>query len=151
MADRMRARRANDGFTLIELLIVIVILGILAAIVVFAVGTTGKNSAAAACNADAKSVETALEAYKAQNNSDYPATLTSQDATGSGSWAPLLDGSGADGAPYLRSVPGTDHYTIWFDSDGKVWIGAKGLSSPPSYSAATDFDKAPDACKNKAT
>ncbi len=60
------------GFTLIELLIVIIILAILAAIVVFAVGSTNSNAIASSCNADAKSVETALEAYKAQIGS-YPA------------------------------------------------------------------------------
>ena len=62
----MVAKRDQGGFTLIELLIVIIILAILAAIVVFAVGSTNTNAIASSCNADAKSVETALEAYKAQ-------------------------------------------------------------------------------------
>ena len=62
----MVAKRDQGGFTLIELLIVIIILAILAAIVVFAVGNTNTNAIASSCNADAKSVETALEAYKAQ-------------------------------------------------------------------------------------
>jgi prepilin-type N-terminal cleavage/methylation domain-containing protein len=55
----------ESGFTLIELLIVIVVLGILAAIVIFSLtGVTGQ-SAQAACNTDAKSVETAVAAYEA--------------------------------------------------------------------------------------
>src|ERR1700691_6124461 len=66
MWDRMIEKRNEGGFTLIELLIVIIILAILAAIVVFAVGTTGANAKAAACSADAKSFETALESYKAE-------------------------------------------------------------------------------------
>ena len=54
---------SERGFTLIELLIVIVVLGILAAIVVFSLtGVTGQSKAAA-CNADAKTVETAANAY----------------------------------------------------------------------------------------
>ena len=59
-------KKQDEGFTLIELLIVIVILGILATVVVFSVRgitDTGKDSA---CAADAKTLETAVEAYFAQ-------------------------------------------------------------------------------------
>jgi len=144
MLERLRTRREDRGFTLIELLIVIVILGILAAIVVFAVGSTGKNSAAAACNADAKSVETALEAYKAQNNSAYPSTLGGQTA---GDWSDLTT-TGAAGAPYLRSQPGTSHYTIWYTHAGAVLIGAAGATSS---TGAEDFDAVTTACSDKAS
>jgi general secretion pathway protein G len=77
--ERLRARRAelNDqgGFTLIELLIVIVILAILAAIVVFAVQNLTSSSAQASCKADFKTVETAVEGYKAQMGG-YPNSAT---------------------------------------------------------------------------
>lgn len=73
MASRRdRVRRGQGGFTLIELLIVIVILGILAAIVVFAVGGITDRGQASACKAERKTLETAIEAYYAKNNS-YPA------------------------------------------------------------------------------
>ena len=56
---------SEAGFTLIELLIVIVVLGILAAIVIFSLtGVTGQSQAAA-CNTDAKTVETAVAASAA--------------------------------------------------------------------------------------
>jgi len=56
----------NKGFTLIELLLVIVILGILAAVTVFAVrGITDKGQTSA-CGADKKTLETAVESYFAQ-------------------------------------------------------------------------------------
>ena len=75
MLERMRAARANEkGFTLIELLIVIVILGVLAGIVVFAVGGVTNRGATAACKSDVTSVATAAEAYYAQNGT-YPATI----------------------------------------------------------------------------
>ncbi len=68
--ERLRRRRedpeSEGGFTLIELLIVIVILGILAAIVVFAVQNLSGQSSQAACGSDYKTVETAAEGYKAQ-------------------------------------------------------------------------------------
>lgn len=77
MREQLRRRRDEEGFTLIELLIVIIILAILATIVIFAVGTTTKNAAVAACKSTVKTVQTAIEAYKAQKaTGTYPATLT---------------------------------------------------------------------------
>ena len=66
----------NKGFTLVELLIVIVILGILAAVTVFAVrGITDKGQDSA-CKAEQKTILTGLEAFYANSTpSAYPATL----------------------------------------------------------------------------
>ena len=57
----------EKGFTLVELLIVIVILGILAGIVVFAVGNLTSNAKSNACATEKSTIVTADEAYKAQN------------------------------------------------------------------------------------
>jgi prepilin-type N-terminal cleavage/methylation domain-containing protein len=65
--------RDDDGFTLIELLIVIVVLGILAGIVVFGVGTfRGDAEKSAACS-NAKSVEVASQAFIAKSTTGTPA------------------------------------------------------------------------------
>jgi prepilin-type N-terminal cleavage/methylation domain-containing protein len=65
--------KQDKGFTLVELLIVIVILGILATVTVFAVtGITNKGKTSA-CQSDAKTIQTAEEAYSA-NNGNYTAT-----------------------------------------------------------------------------
>ncbi len=74
----MEKKRAGEGgFTLVELLVVIVILGILAAIVVFAVGGITDKGQTSACKADKSSLETAEEAdYASQPE---PATYVSED------------------------------------------------------------------------
>ena len=77
MRDRLNTRlkeAGEAGFTLIELLIVIVILGILAGIVVFAVGNSKSDATTAACDANKKTVSTAAEAYKAKFGA-YPADM----------------------------------------------------------------------------
>jgi general secretion pathway protein G len=89
LMERRLAKRGEGGFTLIELLIVIVILGILVAIVLFAVGGFTSTSAQAACATDVKQVTTAASA-------DYAQT---------GAWPAAL----ADLSPqYMQSLPATD-------------------------------------------
>jgi general secretion pathway protein G len=73
MLKRLQEARKNEkGFTLIELLIVIVILGVLAGIVVFAVGGITDRGKGSACKSDVKNVEVAIEAVYAQTGV-YPA------------------------------------------------------------------------------
>lgn len=65
------------GFTLIELLVVIIILGILAAVVIFAVGTVRDRAQTNACKSDAKTLKTAIVAWNTEyvsgdNPTDYP-------------------------------------------------------------------------------
>lgn len=69
MSVRQQRGAQENGFTLIELLVVIVILGILSTVTVFAV--TGVNSRAeeSSCSADRKTLEIALETYRASRGS----------------------------------------------------------------------------------
>ena len=100
MLERIRrARRDESGFTLIELLIVIVILGILAAIVVFAVNGIQDRGTASACKADVETVTVAAEAYDAQH----------------GNYADTMDELVSAGL--LHSVPSNSNYTIDYKAD----------------------------------
>jgi len=104
------AGEREEGFTLIELLIVIVVLGILAAVVVFALGGVTSQSAVSACNADAKTVETAVAAYQADGND---ATLLT---TANGPGLLTAKAASVTGSPFLQSWPSNaGHYVIAFD------------------------------------
>jgi len=77
MNKQIEATPKNDkGFTLVELLIVIVILGILAAVTVFAVRGITDKSQSNSCATEKRAIETATEAYFADKGTD--ATLMSQ-------------------------------------------------------------------------
>ena len=73
MLKQLRSKQDQNiierGFTLVELLIVIVILGILAGIVVFAVGNLTSSAQSNACSQEKSTIVTADEAYKAQTGS----------------------------------------------------------------------------------
>jgi prepilin-type N-terminal cleavage/methylation domain-containing protein len=103
MLQRIRKLMAHEGgFTLIELLIVIIILGILAAIVVFAVSGITDRGTKSACKADVESVLVASEAYFAQNG------------TYATSMGQLVSGG------FLHNVPNSTNYTINFGGGGAV-------------------------------
>lgn len=113
MIERIQRRRGEDGFTLVELLVVIAILGILAAVVVFAVGGAGDKGQAAACDIDKRTLLTASEAFAAQNDGNY-ANQDDQGGTAPplippGPTNELVDGGYISEAPtyhYVRAVDG---------------------------------------------
>ncbi|HEY0616019.1 MAG TPA: prepilin-type N-terminal cleavage/methylation domain-containing protein [Kribbella sp.] len=108
MNHRLRAPRNESGFTLIELLIVIVILGVLSGIVVFAVSGIQDRGNAAACKTDKKTVQVAVEAYYAKNGTYPPA--------GDAGWLQLTVGVNQ----LLRERPVGNGYTITLGVGGLV-------------------------------
>ena len=85
--------KKDKGFTLVELLIVIVILGILATVTVFAVrGITDKGQDNA-CAVEKRTVETAIEAYYA-NEQKNPTAIG--DLTGTAGYLKDDPTTGAD-------------------------------------------------------
>ncbi len=131
----MRHRFAGDphsdsGFTLLELLIVIVVLGVIASIVIFAVSGTTARAAVSACRSDVNSVETAIRAYATQNNGQLPSALS--DLT----TAP---------DPLLASLPASPYYAIsWDSSTGELMV-----TSPPTGGTALP-SSSPQACDGAA-
>ncbi|HEX2679842.1 MAG TPA: type II secretion system protein [Candidatus Dormibacteraeota bacterium] len=64
----LRGRKGQGGFTLIELLVVVTILGILAAIVTLSLVGLTTHANVESCNAEYKTVQSALDSYMAANN-----------------------------------------------------------------------------------
>lgn len=91
--------RMKKAFTLVEILIVVVILGILAAIVVPQFTNATQDAQAGNLKAQISSLQNQIELWKARNNS-YPDLATS-------GWALLVDpnsdGNFSDG--YIKEVP----------------------------------------------
>ena len=62
----------QSGFTLVEMIIVIIIMGILAAVIVPQIGTTSDDAKLSAVKQDLSSMRNAVEIYYSQHNSAYP-------------------------------------------------------------------------------
>ena len=95
----MRTRKHSRAFTLIEILIVVVILGILAAIVVPQFTSASDDAAVSSVKSTLQTVRAQLELYKF-NNGAYP---TADDQTLPALWDDT-DGE-HDGNNYLQAAP----------------------------------------------
>lgn len=100
----MSQRKRTSGFTLVEILIVVVILGILAAIVVPQFTSASESARSSSMSSTLQTIRSQLELYQVQHNGDYP-TLAQM-------WGNLtsttdIDGdtAGSDFGPYLQKAP----------------------------------------------
>ncbi|HUT02044.1 MAG TPA: prepilin-type N-terminal cleavage/methylation domain-containing protein [Phycisphaerae bacterium] len=103
-------KHKNTGFTLVEILIVVIILGILAAIVIPQFTEASNDARVSALVSDLQTVRSQVELYKVQHKDDYPGTV-------SGTWTignfvthltskTTIDGvAGGTLGPYLQKFP----------------------------------------------
>ena len=112
----------NKGFTLVEILIVVIILGILAAIVIPQFTEASNDARESALASDLQTARSQLELYKVQHLDTYPAaaTFVTQLTTKTD-----LDGSaGTTFGPYLQSFPTNPFNDL---STVEVEAGSAGL------------------------
>ncbi len=92
---------SRKGFTLIEILIVVIILGILAAIVIPQFAGASKNASTSALQSTVQTLRSQIALYKLQHGDTLPDIVTSQ-------WTPLTGTSTYGGqtyGPYMQAVP----------------------------------------------
>jgi prepilin-type N-terminal cleavage/methylation domain-containing protein len=114
--DRLRQSKDEKGFTLIELLIVIVILGILAGVVIFASARFADSGKQEACDTTRKATLTAAEAFRSQSTTGvYPAAIG--DLIGAGDYLELSGGTNSGTIPIPPAPPSSTLSGVY----GKGW------------------------------
>lgn len=112
-------QRVKKAFTLVEILIVVVILGILAAIVVPQFTNASTEAQAGNVATQLQTIRSQIELFRVRNNGNYPNLIANQ-------WTELT------GADYMRSAPlnprtrsttvaaaeAEDVGWVWADEDG---------------------------------
>lgn len=93
----LAARTVRKGFTLVEILIVVVILGILAAIVIPQFTNASESAKSSSLVSMLQTIRSQLELYQVQHSGDYPSALTTN-------WDEMTVASGGFG-PYLQAPP----------------------------------------------
>jgi general secretion pathway protein G len=93
--------RKQSGFTLVEILIVVIILGILAAIVIPQFTNASQDARKNSLTSQLQTIRSQLELYKLQHKDQMPPSLGSNNAT---DWDEMTSQTDADHAAYVAGT-----------------------------------------------
>jgi type II secretion system protein G len=145
---RPASSRDFRGFTLVEILIVVVILGILAAIVVPQFVSAASESRDSSIKMDLHRIRQQLEVYRQQHNGDYPTLAEFPDQMTQYSAADgttnAAAGPGFPNGPYIREIPANPRNQLRTVTNGAV--GTSGWY----YNEATGEFRANDSAASRA-
>jgi general secretion pathway protein G len=113
--------RARSGFTLVEILIVVIILGILAAIVIPQFTDASTQARLSSLKSNLQTIRSQIELYKVQHNDSPPTSVATFNAQMT-SQTNIAGAAGTDYGPYLQAVP-TNPFN---DANSVVAVGATG-------------------------
>jgi general secretion pathway protein G len=97
--------KARSGFTLVEILIVVVILGILAAIVIPQFTEASTEAKTSSLCTDLQTMRSQIELYKIQHNDALPGAGAATFIEALTGQTDIAGAVGADYGPYVQKIP----------------------------------------------
>jgi len=97
--------KAKSGFTLVEILIVVVILGILAAIVIPQFTEASTEAKTSSLCTDLQTMRSQIELYKIQHNDQLPGSGGATFVQAMTGQTDVAGAVGTDYGPYLQKIP----------------------------------------------
>ena len=124
----MLARTRKTGFTLVEILIVVIILGILAAIVIPQFTNASQDARESALLSQLQTLRSQIELYKLQHKDKLPDLVTN--------WNPMITKTDSDGVasaapdafgPYMQAAPTNPINTLSNVTNGDSALAAAAV------------------------
>ena len=145
MLRKLRERSQSEkGFTLVELLVVMLILGLLAAIAIPAFFNQRDKARDADAKADVRTAQTAAESYATDNNGSYAGIDTETELSGV---EETLTDAVADGELTATVSGGGTGYTLTMasDNDPNTFSITRDAAGAVTFDCTVDGD---DGCPN---